>query len=240
MSRPRGSACDIGAYELAPPLATTGAASSVAFSSAMLNGSVDPSFHETSAHFEYGRTTAYGSSTPAQIVGSGNGQLAVAAALAGLRQGITYHFRLIAENVEGTTTGADQVFTTLDKTPPALTLVRLDPGLFHRRTGATIRFTLSEAATVTLRFDHVLRGVKRRGRCIARTRRNRHRRPCTRYLAVNGSLVVTGSEGPNSLHFDARVGEKLLTFGAYRLRARAQDPAGNLGKTVVAAFRVLR
>jgi CSLREA domain-containing protein len=240
VSRPRGSACDIGAYELAPPLAATGAATTVAFSSATLGGTADPSFHETTAHFEYGRTTAYGSSTPTQIVGSGNGQVAVAASLTGLRQGVTYHFRLIAGNSEGTTTGADHVFTTLDRTPPALTVVRVDPGLFHRRTGATIRFTLSEAATVTLRFDHVLRGVKRRGRCIARTRRNRHRRPCTRYLAVNGSVVVTGSEGLNSIHFDARVSEKLLTFGAYRLRARAQDPAGNLGKTVVAAFRVLR
>jgi len=240
VSRPRGSACDIGAYELAPPLAETGSASNVAFSSATLGGTVDPSFHETTARFEYGRTTAYGSSTPAQIVGSGNGQVAVAASLAGLRQGITYHFRLIAQNSEGTTTGADHVFTTLDKTPPALTLVRVDPGLFHRRAGATIRFTLSEAATVTLRFDHVLRGVKRRGRCVARTRRNRHRRPCARYLPVAGSVVVTGSEGPNSLHFDARVDGKLLTFGAYRLRARARDSAGNLGKTVVAAFRVLR
>jgi hypothetical protein len=82
--------------------------------------------------------------------------------------------------------------------------------------------------------------VKRRGRCIKRTRRNRHRRPCTRYLAVPESLVFTGTEGPNSFHFDATVGGKLLTLGAYRLRARARDAAGNQGKTMLAAFRVLR
>jgi CSLREA domain-containing protein len=240
VSRPRRAACDVGAYELAPPLAATGAASNVAFSTATLNGTVDPSFRETTAHFEYGRTTAYELSTPAQIVGSGNGQLAFSAAPTGLRQGITYHFRLVATNAEGTTTGADQTFTTLDRTPPVLTLLRMDPGLFRRRNGATIRFTLSEAATVTLRFDHVLRGVKRKGRCVRRTRRNRHRRPCTRYLQVPGSIVQTGAEGPNSFHFDATVNGKLLTFGAYRLRARARDSAGNLGKTIVAAFRVLR
>jgi CSLREA domain-containing protein len=240
VSRPRGSACDIGAYEFAPPLAATTVATSVAFSSATLTGTVDPSYRETTAYFEYGRTTEYGSKTPVRNLGSGSGQVPFTEPLAGLRQGVTYHYRLVAANAEGTTMGADQSFTTLDRTKPVLTLLRVVPGLFHRKNGATLAFTLTENATVTFRFDHVLRGVKRRGRCVARTRRNRHRRPCTRYLPVTGSVVVTGSEGPNSLHFDARVGEKLLTFGAYRLRARARDPAGNLGKTVVAAFRVLR
>jgi CSLREA domain-containing protein len=240
VSRPRGGACDVGAYERASPLAATTAATNIAFSSATVNGMVDPSFRETTAQFEFGRTTDYGSSTPVQIVGSGNGQLAFSAGLTGLRQGVTYHFRLVATNAEGTTTGADQTFTTLDKTPPALTLLRVDPGLFHRPSGATIRFTLSEPAMVTLRFDHVLRGVKLRGRCVRRTRRNRRRRPCTRYLAVPATLVLTGTEGANSFHFDAKVGEKLLAFGAYRLRARARDAAGNQGKTVAAAFRILR
>jgi CSLREA domain-containing protein len=240
VSRPRGGACDIGAYERAPPLAATTAATGIAFSSASVNGTVDPSFRETTARFEYGRTTDYGSSTPVQIVGSGNGQIAFSAGLTGLRQGAAYHFRLVATNAEGTTAGADQTFTTLDKTPPALKLLRVDPGLFHRRTGATIRFTLSEPATVTLRFDHVLRGAKVRGRCVRRTRRNRRRRPCTRYLSVPGSLDLTGSEGANAIHFDAKVGERLLSFGAYRLRARARDAAGNQGKTILAAFRVLR
>ena len=46
--------------------------------------------------------------------------------------------------------------------------------------------------------------------------------------------------GPNRFHFDARVGGRLLFPGAYRLRASPRDNAGNVGKTVVAAFRVLR
>ena len=226
--------------EVAPPLATTNPASSVAFSAATLNGTVDPSFRETTAYFEYGRTNAYGSATPVRMVGSSNGPLAFSEPLTGLRQGVTYHFRLVATSAEGTTTGADQSFTTLDRTKPVLSLLRVVPGLFHRPNGATLAFTLSEGATVTFRFDHVLRGVRRGGRCVKVTRRNRHRRPCTRYLPVSGSVVQAAAEGPNSIHFDARVGEKLLTFGAYRLRATPKDGAGNVGKTSLAAFRVIR
>jgi CSLREA domain-containing protein len=240
VSRPRGRACDVGAYELAPPLATTTAATSVGFSTATLTGSVDPSLRETTAWFEYGRTTAYGSTTPVRFAGAGNGEQSFTEPLTGLRQGVTYHYRLVAANSEGTTMGADQSFTTLDRTKPVLTLLRVVPGLFHRPNGAALAFTLSENATVTFRFDHVLRGVRRGNRCVKITRRNRRRRPCTRYLPVTGSVVLSGAEGQNSIHFDATVNGKLLTFGAYRLRASPKDAAGNVGKTAVAAFRVLR
>jgi hypothetical protein len=240
VSRPRGNACEVGAYEFAPPLVTTTAATSIGFTTATMTGTVDPSLRETTAWFEYGRTAEYGSTTPVRVVGSGNGQMSFTEPLAGLRQGATYHYRLVAANAEGRTVGPDQSFTTMDRTKPSLTLLRVVPGLFHRKNGATLAFTLSENATVTFRFDHVLRGVRRGKRCVKITRRNRRRAPCTRYLPVAGNLVLPAAEGPNSIHFDATVGGKLLTFGAYRLRATPKDAAGNVGKTVLAAFRVLR
>src|SRR5947209_3578162 len=80
---------------------------SVATSTATLTGTVDPSYRETAAYFEYGRSTDYGSKTPVRVVGSGNGQVPFAEPLTGLRQGVTYHYRLVATNAEGTTTGAD-------------------------------------------------------------------------------------------------------------------------------------
>jgi CSLREA domain-containing protein len=240
VSRPRGQSCDIGAYELAAPLVSTVAASSVAFSTATLNGAVNPSYHQARAWFEYGRTTAYGSQTPPRFL-AGNSGVPVTEPLSGLRQGVEYHFRLVAMTYDGLTiSGADQTFTTSDRTDPVLTLLRVGPGLFHRKNGATFSFTLSENATVTLRFDHVLRGVRRGKRCVKITRRNRHHRPCARYLPVAGSVVLAAAEGKNSTHFDARVGQKLLIFGAYRLRATPKDAVGNVGKTVLAAFRVLR
>jgi hypothetical protein len=237
--RPRGSACDVGAYEVAPPFAVTSAATAIAFSTATLNGSVNPFWRATTWYFEYGRTEQYDSRTPGQLV-VGNDLNPVSAPLTGLRQGATYHFRLVASGPEGTTMGDDQTFTTSDRTKPVLTLLRVGPGLFHRKNGATFAFTLSENATVTFRFDHVLRGVRRGKRCVKITRRNRRRRPCTRYLPVLGSVFQQGAEGPNSIHFDAKVGTKLLTFGAYRLRATPRDAAANVGKTALAAFRVLR
>jgi hypothetical protein len=162
--------------------------------------------------------------------------------LSGLRQGATYHFRLVAETDGGTTRifGGDQTFTTLDRTKPVLSSLRIVPGLFHRKNGATLAFTLSENATVTFRFDRVLRGVRKGKRCVKITRRNRRRRPCARYLPVSGSVVQTAAEGSNSIHWDAKVGTTLLKFGAYRLRATPRDAAGNVGKTALAAFRVLR
>jgi CSLREA domain-containing protein len=240
VSRPRGAACDIGAYELAAPLVTTTNATSPAFTTVTLTGTVDPSFGETTAWFEWGPTLQYGYTTPVRVVGSGNGAVVFTEPLAGLRQGLTYHYRVAADNSEGRTFGADASFTTLDRQKPALTLLRIVPGLFHRKNGASFSFTLSESATVTLRFDHVLRGVRSGKRCVKITRRNRRHRPCARYLPVRGSLVLTAAEGKNSTHFDARVNNKLLTFGAYRLRAGPKDRAGNVGKTVLAAFRVLR
>ncbi len=239
VSRPRGAACDIGAYEVAPPLATTVAAGGVTFGGATLNGTVDPSARETTAVFQYGTTTSYGSTVELGIVGSGVGSVPVSAVLAGLRQGVTYHYRLVAANAEGTTAGVDQTFTTLDKVKPVLSLLRVLPGLFHRAKGATLSFKLSEAATITFRVDRVLRGVKRHGNCVVRKRRGRGK-PCTRYVQVPGSFTQAGAEGRNTAHFDARVGGRLLFPGAYRLRASPRDKAGNVGKTVVAAFRVLR
>jgi predicted outer membrane repeat protein len=241
VTRPRGAACDIGAYELAAPLATTTAATSAGFTTATLTGTVDPSLRETTAWFIWGPTVQYGYTTPVRGVGSGNGALVFTEPLAGLRQGQTYHYRLVAENSEGHSEGADQSFTTLDRQKPVLTVLRIIPGLFHRRNGAAFSFTLSETATVTFRFDHTLRGVRSGKRCVKITRRNRRHRPCTRYLPVAGSVVLSNAaEGKNSMHFDATVNQKLLAFGAYRLRATPRDPSGNIGKTVLGAFRVLR
>ena len=239
VSRPRGGACEIGAYELAAPLLTTSAAGSIGLTSAVLAGTLDPSLRETSFRFEYGTTTAYGSLTPFQWAGRGSGAISVSTLLSGLRSGTTYHFRLVATNADGTAAGADQSFTTLDRTKPVLGLLKVAPGIFRAAKGTTISFRLSEAATVTFKADRVLRGVRRGGRCVAGPRRRRLR-PCTRYLPVRGSVSYEGRLGPNSFHFDARLSGKALASGAYRLDATPRDAAKNTGKTVVAAFRIRR
>ena len=94
------------------PAAVTGSASSVTPISATLNGTVDPSGRPTTWYFEYGTSTSYGTKTPVKDAGSGTGSSGVSAAVAGLKTGRTYHFRLVAGSDAGTSRGSDQTFVT--------------------------------------------------------------------------------------------------------------------------------
>jgi hypothetical protein len=96
----------------AAPSATTGAASGVTRSGATLNATVDPNGTATSWHFEYGTTTAYGLSSAGGDAGAGDDPVAVAMAVGGLSAGTTYHYRVVADNADGTVTGADRTFRT--------------------------------------------------------------------------------------------------------------------------------
>ena len=117
--RPRGSACDIGAFERAAPSATTGAASGVSATAASLAGVVAANTRPTTYRFAYGKTTGYGGLTPPVSAGSGTAAVAAAASLAGLEPGTTYHYRVVASNGDGTTPGADSTFTTAALPPVA-------------------------------------------------------------------------------------------------------------------------
>jgi peptidoglycan hydrolase-like protein with peptidoglycan-binding domain len=98
----------------APPLpsALSGGAAVLSSRSARLTGTVNPQGLPTTWLFEYGRTTGYGSQTPAVTTGTGTAPEAVSADVAGLTPGTTYHYRLRASNSAGTVFGADRSFTT--------------------------------------------------------------------------------------------------------------------------------
>ncbi len=64
-------------------------------------------------YFEYGTTSAYGSSTSAEYA-SGEGMTTATVGTTGLMANIEYHFRVVATNISGeTVAGADDVFRTL-------------------------------------------------------------------------------------------------------------------------------
>jgi hypothetical protein len=102
------------------PDATTGVADEVAETTAVVHGSVNPHGLATTYQFEYGTTTAYGSSEPLPPppAGSGKEDVAVSAALSGLAPDTTYHYRLTATNEKGTTVGHDHAFSTI--APPGI------------------------------------------------------------------------------------------------------------------------
>jgi purple acid phosphatase-like protein/hemolysin type calcium-binding protein len=94
------------------PTVVTGAASSVAATSAVVSGTIGPGGEETSWYVEYGTSTGYGSRTTARSAGNGTAQVDVTAELRSLTTGATYHYRVVATNASGTTRGTDQTFTT--------------------------------------------------------------------------------------------------------------------------------
>jgi hypothetical protein len=80
--------------------------------SAELTASINPGNGDTSYHFEYGATTAYGTSVPVpdEDIGGGRTDVSVAAQIAELTPGITYHFRVVAQNQYGQVVSVDQTF----------------------------------------------------------------------------------------------------------------------------------
>jgi hypothetical protein len=76
-----------------------------------VHAGIDPRGQATTYRFEYGRTTAYGSTTAAVSAGSANGRVKVAARLSGLTPSATYHYRVVATSAAGTTYGGDRVAT---------------------------------------------------------------------------------------------------------------------------------
>jgi hypothetical protein len=87
---------------------------------ATLNGAVNPQGSATTYAFEYGTTTAYGSTVPASpaSAGSGTGPVRVVQKASGLKASTLYHYRLSTTNATGTFKSADRTFTT----PAALQL----------------------------------------------------------------------------------------------------------------------
>ena len=103
------------------PVVATGHPKDVTQISATLTGTVDPEGQATSYAFQYGTSTAYGSQTPAASAGSGAKTVSVSAPLGALAPNRTYHYRLAATSVNGTTYGHDISFKTA-RPPSGVTL----------------------------------------------------------------------------------------------------------------------
>lgn len=130
-----------------PPQASTGAASSVAQSSATVSGTVNPGGQATQYYFEYGPTANYGFETAAKDAGAGTTNETVTMALTGLSPSTTYHYRLVAVNPGGTALGGDKTFTTT--TPPA---VFTGGASRVRRTSAVLNGTVNPHGQQTTYF----------------------------------------------------------------------------------------
>jgi CSLREA domain-containing protein len=217
---------------LSPPVVTTGPAAAIHATSAGVTGTVNPSGHATTYHFDYGPTTAYGAKTADASAGSAVTAGAVSATLTPLARATTYHYRLVAVSEDGTVIGEDRTVTTAkDKKAPVLTKVSMSPKVFRvdgtgkpetavkaAKKGTSFHFTLSEAARVVF----TIRTATKKNKLVARFAR-------------------TSKSGKNTKTFSGRIGKhKRLSVGRYRVTLVAADAAGNRSKPVMLAFRVVR
>jgi len=134
-----------------PPAATTLPASGVTDTTAGLNGTVEPNNASTTVWYEYGLTAAYGSTQPAaQSPLAGSGIQTVSATIGGLTTGVTYHYRVVAQNSGGTTYGADRTFITGVDPPTATTMAATDTN----PSGATLHGLVNAGGgTATIYFE---------------------------------------------------------------------------------------
>jgi hypothetical protein len=121
-----------------------------------LNGTINPNGGNTTYHFQFGFTTAYGSNIPASDADAGSGTSAVAVSqlVAGLPPNVAYHYRLVAHNAGGTSTSGDQEFTT----PPAAPImheppVQLLPPPPAPTNQFTVRSAIARGAGATLQIS---------------------------------------------------------------------------------------
>jgi FG-GAP repeat len=202
-----------------PAGAITGSASSIGLSGATVEGTIGAGPSSTT-YFQYGTSTAYGSSTSPTKNGVRSASLALTGALTGLSPGTTYHYRLVSENSAGTSFGADATFTTtvLPEIPPlparAPLIERVSQSHASWRegrrfaslarrgapTGTLFSIALSEEAKLTLTFTQRVGGRRVHGRCVAQSRRNRHRRSCLRTV-VRGAQSFKAHGGLDNVEF---------------------------------------
>jgi hypothetical protein len=173
-----------------PDTPTTGGASAVTNSSATVSGSVNPRGASVNVSFQFGTTTAYGQSTPAQKTGPDNTPDQFSAQLSGLPAGTTIHYRAVAVSDFGTFVGADQILrtqdaaghTTVGNATVSGTTASV-PVSCTGQAGATCRLKL--ALTATAKFE---------GRRLVALTARRHARIHHRVLVV-GTTSVTLTSG---------------------------------------------
>jgi extracellular elastinolytic metalloproteinase len=100
------------------PSADTGTAQGVGATAAGLTGTVTPRGRPAQVLFDYGPTSAYGSTVAAQTLGAGDAAVAVGAVAGGLKPQSLYHFRVVALRDGVRYEGGDATFVTGAAPPP--------------------------------------------------------------------------------------------------------------------------
>ncbi len=155
-----------------PPSAITGEAIEVTATSATITGTLTPNGLPGGYVFELGADTTYGTRIFGETAPQPAGQ-PLRLTLTGLLPGTTYHYRLVASNPDGTSTGADETFTT-----PAFPS-QIAPGA---ASFPLLPFTLPVQPKETPVLSRPLTRAQKLARALRACRRlhGRHRTACVR------------------------------------------------------------
>jgi hypothetical protein len=146
--------------------------------------------------------------------------------------------------------GPQSRIVTADTRPPLVTGFKADPAIFavsrtrraiaaHVHVGTRLRYSLSEAAQVSVTIQRALAGRRAGGKCVRPTRQLRRAKPCTRYH-TSGTLASSAKAGANSTRFSGRLGGRALRPGSYRAVIGATDADGNRSTPLATRFRIAR
>ncbi len=206
---------------LTPPATGTYAATGVSATTATLRGVVNANAQATTYHFQYGTTRNYRSTTSPVAI-NGNSLTPVSAVISGLQPNTTYHYRLVASNASGPSTGQDVTF----------------------KTGAGLRFghfkIKGTAATIPLRCLFTM------GRCRGaitatirvRVRHNHHTHTVTRTLGHSGYSIAAGHLGKITVKLNHTGRVYLARAHNHKLRVRFTIKLGNtVTKSQVLTFK---
>src|SRR3954452_21036602 len=137
------------------PHVATGSFSGVTSSGATVAGTINPRNQAADYHFEYGTDTSYGTSTSSGNLGADDSTSSVNAGITGLAAGTTYHYKLVAHNSTGTTSGGDRMFTTSGTPPPPGPVITTGSATGVDQTTATLNGTINpNGQSVTYHFAY--------------------------------------------------------------------------------------
>src|SRR6185312_5483085 len=131
-------------------------------------------------------------------------------------------FAVSATDSIGQLAGTTVQYRVTDQTAPHISGPRIVPAsISAKRHGAhaTVRFTLSERASVRVTIVPVRHGKGRKARAITET--------------------VAGRAGSNSFKLQAHIGKRTLAAGTYSLTLVATDPSGNRSRAAKERFKVV-
>lgn len=113
------------------PLIEEVATRNVSASAAELVAKINPKGLDAHYRFEYGTSSAYGTSVPVpdQDIGAGSSGVEVVQPLSGLQPNTTYHFRVVATDANGTSESVDHTFVFLAPEHPACANEAMRTGL---------------------------------------------------------------------------------------------------------------